>query len=155
MTFRQVRQRGFEAYDDGTPLVVVDVETELELSVAEVVAAIDDTGVELADRLGLDIGDDEYAKLVGAIIQDAAVTGRVHERNEGDLPAGVAEDVRRAGSALAPDAPDAVTTRALSAWVTLFGSVSFELFGQLNQVVLHRDEFFAHQMRAQARFIGL
>src|SRR6476620_9728764 len=27
--FRQVRERGFEAHDDGAPLVVVDVETEL------------------------------------------------------------------------------------------------------------------------------
>src|SRR6476619_2459951 len=42
--FRQVAERGFEAHDDGTPLVVVDVETELEFSVAEVVDAIDDIG---------------------------------------------------------------------------------------------------------------
>ena len=28
--FRQVSERGFEAHDDGTPLVVVDVETELD-----------------------------------------------------------------------------------------------------------------------------
>src|SRR6478609_6302212 len=28
--FRQVRERGFEAHDDGTPLVVVDIDTELE-----------------------------------------------------------------------------------------------------------------------------
>src|SRR6478736_8029076 len=40
--FRQVRERGFEAHDDGAPLVVVDVETELEFSVEEVVAAIDE-----------------------------------------------------------------------------------------------------------------
>ena len=68
--FRQVRERGFEAHDDGTPLVVVDVETELEFSVEEVVAAIDDTGVEFADRGGFDIDDEEYGKLVDAIIQD-------------------------------------------------------------------------------------
>src|SRR3954465_3006861 len=68
--FRQVRERGFEAHDDGTPLVVVDVETELEFSVEEVVAAIDDTGVEFADRGGFDIDDDDYAKLVEAIIHD-------------------------------------------------------------------------------------
>src|SRR6476659_2841940 len=40
--FRQVAERGFEAHDDGRPLVVVDVETELEFSVAEAVDAIDD-----------------------------------------------------------------------------------------------------------------
>ena len=68
--FRQVRERGFEAHDDGTPLVVVDVETELEFSVAEIVDAIDDTGVEFADRGGFETDDEEYAKLVEAIIHD-------------------------------------------------------------------------------------
>src|SRR5215475_10978726 len=68
--FRQVRERGFEAHDDGTPLVVVDVESEQEFSVAEVVEAIDDTGVELADRGGFDVDDDAYAEQVGAIIRD-------------------------------------------------------------------------------------
>jgi 2-amino-4-deoxychorismate synthase len=68
--FRQVRERGFEAHDDGTPLVVVDVETELEYSVAEVVDAIDDTGVDFEDRGGFETDDEEYAKLVEAIITD-------------------------------------------------------------------------------------
>src|SRR6478672_7609465 len=68
--FRQVRERGFEAHDDGTPLVVVDVETELEFSVAEVIEAIDDTGIEFADRGGFDIDDEEYGDLVASIIAD-------------------------------------------------------------------------------------
>jgi len=68
--FRQVRERGFEAHDDGTPLVVVDVESELEFSVAEVVDAIDDTGIEFADRGGFETSDEDYAKVVDAIITD-------------------------------------------------------------------------------------
>jgi 2-amino-4-deoxychorismate synthase len=68
--FRQVRERGFEAHDDATPLVVVDVESEQEFTVAEIVDAIDDVPVELADRGGFDIDDDEYAKLVRAVIDD-------------------------------------------------------------------------------------
>jgi 2-amino-4-deoxychorismate synthase len=68
--FRQVAERGFEAHDDGTPLVVVDVESEREFTVAAVVEAIDDTGVELADRGGFETDDDEYAKLVEAVITD-------------------------------------------------------------------------------------
>jgi phenazine biosynthesis protein phzE len=68
--FRQVRERGFEAHDDGTPLVVVDVDMELEFTVEEVVDAIDDSGVELADRGGFDLDDPAYAKLVEAIIGD-------------------------------------------------------------------------------------
>ncbi len=68
--FRQVAERGFEAHDDGTPLVVVDVESESEFSVAEVVAAIDDTGVEFTDRGGFETDDEEYGKLVGSVIRD-------------------------------------------------------------------------------------
>src|SRR3954468_9931474 len=68
--FRQVAERGFEAHDDGTPLVVVDVETELEFSVDEVVDAIDDTGLEFSDRGGFETDDQEYGKLVEAIIRD-------------------------------------------------------------------------------------
>src|SRR3954447_7336935 len=66
--FRQVRERGFEAHDDGAPLVVVDVETELEFTVAEVIDAIDDTGVEFADRGGFETDGEEYAKLVEAVL---------------------------------------------------------------------------------------
>jgi len=68
--FRQVAERGFEAHDDGTPLVVVDVEEEREYSVAEVLDAIPDGVVELADRGGFDIDDDDYAKVVEQIITD-------------------------------------------------------------------------------------
>ncbi|MDO9494727.1 MAG: phenazine-specific anthranilate synthase component I, partial [Nocardioides sp.] len=68
--FRQVAERGFEAHDDGTPLVVVDVETELEFSVAEIIAAIDDVPVEFTDRGGFETGDEEYGEMVKAIIED-------------------------------------------------------------------------------------
>ncbi|WP_166389192.1 anthranilate synthase family protein [Nocardioides ochotonae] len=68
--FRQVAERGFEAHDDQTPLVVVDVETELEFSVAEIVEAIDDVEVAFTDRGGFETSDEEYAGVVEAIIRD-------------------------------------------------------------------------------------
>ncbi|WP_183100680.1 anthranilate synthase family protein [Nocardioides pelophilus] len=68
--FRQVAERGFDAHDDGTPLVVVDVETEREFSVADMIGAIDDGGIEFADRGGFDVDDTDYAKVVEAIIKD-------------------------------------------------------------------------------------
>ncbi len=68
--FRQVRERGFEAHDDNTPLVVVDVESEREFSVAEVVEAIDEVEVELSDRGGFETDDEAYGELVEAIIRD-------------------------------------------------------------------------------------
>jgi 2-amino-4-deoxychorismate synthase len=68
--FRQVAERGFRAHDDGTPLVVVEVDSEREFSVAEVVDAIDEVPVEFADRGGFDTDDEDYGKLVAAIIDD-------------------------------------------------------------------------------------
>jgi 2-amino-4-deoxychorismate synthase len=73
--FRQVVERGFEAHDDGTPLVVVDVETELEFSVDDVVAAIDDVPVEFTDRGGFESSDLDYEKVVEAIIRDEIGNG--------------------------------------------------------------------------------
>ena len=68
--FRQVRERGFEAHDDGAPLVVVDVESELEFTVAEVVEAIDDVPVGFSDRGGFETSDDDYAGVIETIIDD-------------------------------------------------------------------------------------
>ncbi|WGL52729.1 anthranilate synthase family protein [Nocardioides sp. BP30] len=68
--FRQVAERGFEAHDDGTPLVVVDIAEEHEFSVAEVVAAIDEQDVTFTDRGGFETSDEEYEKIVRGIIED-------------------------------------------------------------------------------------
>jgi 2-amino-4-deoxychorismate synthase len=68
--FRQVRERGFEAHDDGTPLVVVDVDVEAEVPLAELLEVLPDEPVEFADRGGFDTSDDEYGVVVDAIIRD-------------------------------------------------------------------------------------
>jgi len=68
--FRQVAERGFEAHDDGTPLVVVDIAEEHEFSVAEVIAAIDEQPVEFTDRGGFETSDEEYEQIVRQIIDD-------------------------------------------------------------------------------------
>jgi hypothetical protein len=43
----------------------------------------------------------------------------------------------------------------MTTWIQLFGAVSFELFGQLNNVVEERATFFEYQMRSVARLLGL
>ena len=68
--FRQVAERGFEAHDDGTPLVVVDVAEEHEFSVADVIAAIDEQAVEFTDRGGFESSDEEYEQIVRQIIDE-------------------------------------------------------------------------------------
>ncbi|HSU03534.1 MAG TPA: chorismate-binding protein [Nocardioides sp.] len=68
--FRQVRERGFDAIDDDTPLTVVDVEVEHEVSVDDLLAALPDVPVELADRGGFATSDADYATMVESIIRD-------------------------------------------------------------------------------------
>ena len=68
--FHQIRERGFAAHDDGTPLVVVDIATEQRFAVPDVLDALDDTGIEFVDRGGFRTSDAEYEKVVEAIIRD-------------------------------------------------------------------------------------
>jgi phenazine biosynthesis protein phzE len=68
--FRQVAERGFEAHDDGAPLVVVDIDSEVSVPVADVLQAIPDGGLEFTDRGGFETDDESYAEVVEAIIRD-------------------------------------------------------------------------------------
>jgi phenazine biosynthesis protein phzE len=73
--FRQAAERGFEVHDDGTPLVVVDIETELELPYDELLAALPDEPVEFVDRGGFESSDEAYAAMVRTIIDDEIGNG--------------------------------------------------------------------------------
>ncbi|WP_131739772.1 TetR/AcrR family transcriptional regulator [Actinomadura roseirufa] len=67
----------------------------------------------------------------------------------------LAADLARVREAVRLDVPDDVAARALTAWAALYGTVSFELFGQFNGVIEARDAYFDHSMRLLGRFIGL
>jgi hypothetical protein len=51
--------------------------------------------------------------------------------------------------------PDDVVTRALAVWAGVFGMVSFELFGQFENVITERTAFFDHTVACLGRLIGL
>jgi AcrR family transcriptional regulator len=93
------------------------------------------------------------ARVLGGILQDAALTGRFVD--EEPLTGAAGENFARLAAWLCPDAPPAAVSRGMGAWVQLFGTVSFELFGQLENAVGDKEAFFEHQMRAQAVYIGL
>lgn len=73
--FRQVRERGFEAHDDGTPLVVVDLATEVEVPLADLLGVLPDEVVDFTDRGGFETDDASYAEVVEAIIRDEIGNG--------------------------------------------------------------------------------
>src|SRR3954463_4518566 len=73
--FRQVAERGFEAHDDGTALVVVDIDLEAEVPLPDLVVALPDEVVEFADRGGFETSDEEYGVVVEAIIDEEIGNG--------------------------------------------------------------------------------
>ncbi|KQZ24609.1 chorismate-binding protein [Microbacterium sp. Root553] len=67
--YRQVRERGFVAQDDGAPLRCLVVEEHLYLPTAELLTALPAEPVPLRDG-GFDIADEEYAAIVETVIAD-------------------------------------------------------------------------------------
>ncbi|MFB7471115.1 anthranilate synthase family protein [Kitasatospora sp. NPDC056184] len=67
--YRQIRERGFEAHDDATPLQALAVTEQYALPLAEVAAALPRLPFALSDG-GFDIDDDEYAAIVRRVIEE-------------------------------------------------------------------------------------
>lgn len=68
--YRQVRERGFHAHDDGTPLAVVDLVTEREVPLDDLLDALPDTEAAYDDKGGFETSDDDYAEMVDRIIRE-------------------------------------------------------------------------------------
>ncbi|MFA1551093.1 TetR/AcrR family transcriptional regulator [Actinomadura chokoriensis] len=73
----------------------------------------------------------------------------------GPCPPALAGDAARVRAAVFMDVPDEVIVRALTAWAGLYGTVSFELFGQFNNVIEERAAYFDHAMTLLGRLVGL
>jgi AcrR family transcriptional regulator len=71
------------------------------------------------------------------------------------LTSAVRADLARARGDIAPELPDQLMLTGMTGWTQLFGVVSFELFGQFNNVIAARAEFFDQQMELMADLIGL
>ncbi len=68
--FAQARERGFEAHQDGTPLSVIEAAVQHEVPLADLLTALPDTRIELADRGGFETSDDDYAEMVRHVIDE-------------------------------------------------------------------------------------
>lgn len=96
--------------------------------------------------------------VLARILADGYASGQV---TDAGLPTSVpmAESVRadlaRTRDAIAPELPEQLLLAGMSGWIQLFGVVSFELFGQFNNVIDARAEFFDQQMELMADLMGL
>jgi AcrR family transcriptional regulator len=94
-----------------------------------------------------------YAVL-GRILTDGFASGALTPQPAA-IPEAIHADLDRARAGIAPGVPDEVMLAGITAWIHLFGVVSFELFGQFNNVVDARGEFFDAEMNRMADLMGL
>ena len=96
------------------------------------------------------------ATVFGKIVSDAYSAGAMTEPAGGPpLPQAFQPDAARLRDAILAGVPDDIVARTLASWAGLFGLVSFELFGQFENVVTDRDAFFGFAATCLARQAGL
>ncbi|WP_120321669.1 TetR/AcrR family transcriptional regulator [Catellatospora citrea] len=72
------------------------------------------------------------------------------------MPADLAAELDRIAALVAPTVPRELLARGITAWIQLFGVVTFELFGRFQNLIEDsRRSFFDHQLRVMAGHVGL
>ncbi|MEU3921699.1 TetR/AcrR family transcriptional regulator [Streptomyces sp. NPDC029004] len=100
---------------------------------------------------------------LSGILFDSAEAGQHAVGRARPLPTAVREDLARLMNqwpgelpqGKGPSSPEALLAMALTLWTHLFGLVSFEVFGRLNNMIDAREEYFDHQVRIVADLAGL
>jgi len=94
------------------------------------------------------------AELFVKLLVDGHAAGRLAVSAAPDAQSALAPDVlSRMGPATQADA--SLGDRAVLAWVSIYGTISFELFGHLHNVVVDYPTFFDHAIDRLADMIGL
>jgi AcrR family transcriptional regulator len=95
------------------------------------------------------------AAVFGRLASDAFAAGALTPPPSSPAPAVLAKDLAQLRDAIMPGVPDEVIAAALTAWAGVFGLISFELFGQFNNVITDRTAYFTHAVTSLARLFGL
>ncbi|MFD5796327.1 anthranilate synthase family protein [Streptomyces diastatochromogenes] len=88
--FRQIRERGFDVRDDGTPLLVLTPEESYEIPLAEALRSL--PGHEVRVEGGaFDVGDEAYGEIVGRVLREEIGRGEganfvIRRTYEGEIP---------------------------------------------------------------------
>ncbi|MEU5309703.1 anthranilate synthase family protein [Streptomyces sp. NPDC021562] len=88
--FRQIRERGFDVRDDGTPLLVLTPELVDRVPLAEALAGLPAHDVRV-ERGGFDVDDDAYAGIVGRVLREEIGRGEganfvIRRTYQGEIP---------------------------------------------------------------------
>ncbi|CAL9419902.1 anthranilate synthase family protein [Streptomyces sp. enrichment culture] len=88
--FRQIRERGFDVRDDGTPLSVLVPEERYALPLADALAQLPAHAVRVEGG-GFDVADEEYGEIVGRVLREEIGRGEganfvIRRTYEGEIP---------------------------------------------------------------------
>lgn len=88
--FRQIRERGFDVRDDGTPLAVLTPEETYTLPLAEALSALPTHDVRVEDG-AFDVDDAAYGEIVGRVLREEIGRGEganfvIRRTYEGKIP---------------------------------------------------------------------
>ncbi len=89
------------------------------------------------------------------VLADGVHSGAIPDPGSERLPEVVRATLADVREMISPGLPEATLAHAMLGWTQLFGAVSFELFGQLNNTIEARDAYFTHQMNQIADLIGI
>lgn len=93
--------------------------------------------------------------LMCAILRDGVARGSVGVPAD-RLPRTVRADLERiAATEEFSGVPLPLLARGMTAWAQVFGAVSFELFGRLQNGITDYETWYDHQLRAMAAYLGL
>lgn len=94
------------------------------------------------------------ADVLSQVLTDGAAAGRLAPSAAPAAQSALAPDaLGRLGSAIQLD--PTLGDRAVMAWLTVYGAISFELFGHLNNVVVDYGRFFDNTVDRLADVLGL
>ncbi len=87
------------------------------------------------------------------VLHDGVAAGTIPARRE-RVPIGVRADLRRVLGALGDRSlPESVLARGMALWAHMFGLISFELFGRLQNAVEDFEAFFDHQVAIELELL--
>ncbi|MGW2723122.1 anthranilate synthase family protein [Streptomyces sp. NPDC001492] len=88
--FRQIRERGFDVRDDGTPLTFLAPEESYEIPLTDALAQLPAHDVRVTGG-GFDVDDEEYGEIVGRVLREEIGQGEganfvIRRTYEGGIP---------------------------------------------------------------------
>ena len=139
------------------PPDTIDPAAQIPLLLLAIAADATAAGVDAggADVAGGGVAGGDVAHAADVDQADGVVPASRTAAAKPPMPRSVRADLRNLRQQLGGGPDDRQLARWVGAWIAIVGTVSFELFGHLHNVITDYEAFFDHQMRTLAIDLGL